>query len=64
MAIILSIVMRGVQALKTKIERRKRLPKVLQLTVVDKLILLLTCASSYHLTGKIVPMIEGRLLDH
>ena len=61
MAIILSIVMRGVRAVKTKIEQRKRLPKQFELTLVDRLILLLTGVTSYHLTGKVICAIEGTL---
>lgn len=61
---MINILKRGVQAVKTKIEERKRLPDENKLSWLDKMILLLTCVTSYTLTGKAVSYIEGKLLNN
>lgn len=61
---MINILKRGVQAVKSKIEERKRLPDEDKLSWLDKMIMLLTCVTSYTLTSKVVPYIEGKLLDN
>lgn len=60
---ILSLVRYGACAMKSKMDRRKRLPKERKLTWLDKTIVLLSGVLGYSFASKAVPFIEGKLLD-